>query len=218
MIEQLLTKKNFELIREAIGSILAIEFANQLALHTAIVGPTTEQQRTTRILEGVTVWEERMVPLQDEEEFVIVPILFSGDFDNQSNFLADTTYQYYIDVYGKAKADKTAGTRADLNAATRLMRVLGMIWDILHHANYRTLGFPNNPNLVVRSRNITNFKRTEVEENETSVGVVMYRAILTVESCEANNETTPALNITELFSSVKVNETDKGFQWLVNIP
>lgn len=216
-INQIITPSNFELIRDAIGSILVLELANQQALYEAITTPTPEEQRITKVLQNTTVWQDRFVAMQDEEDFIVIPLYFQSSFDNRSNWKMDTDNQYEIDVYGHAKADKSNSTKAGFNAAQRTTVILGMIYKILMDNNYRTLGFENNPQ-VIRTTQMSTFKRTEVEGNDTSVGVSMYSAFFDVGSLENHGETTPSLTINELFTKVTIDETDLGYQYLVNKP
>lgn len=213
-IDTIIDASNFEIIRDAVGAILIDEINGQIALLSALGSPTLDQRRDLKILQSTTVWSERMVPLQQDESYIIVVMLYSGDMNNQSVFKSDTDLQVYIDVYGKAKADKSTGKRADRNSAERTSRLVAYLYKILQHPYYRTLGFSNNPQLV-RSRNFTSFRRTEVEENETSVGVIMYRSIMSVDSLEENGENIRPLEISNLFTNVHINDTDRGFQFLV---
>lgn len=216
-IQGILGKGRFETIRDAIGAILVEEIANQISLLEALTTPTNDQLTDLKILQNTTVWRERMVPIQQDEAYIIIPLLFNADFQNQSVFQSDTSIEYYIDVYGKSKAEKDTGKRADRNSAERTSRLLSYIYFILQHPEYRTLGFENHTVQYIRARNFSSFRRSEVEENETSVGIVMYRGILTVDSLEENGETNPTQNITELFTSVEINETDRGFQFLTTL-
>lgn len=197
----------FELIREQIGVILTTEFEEQ---KTQL---NQQDDIAVKILERTTVWSERFVPMQESEEFIVIPLFFSGNYSNQSAQRVQGDYQYYIDCYGRAKADKKLKTRADINSARRLQRLVGIIRNILSHPSYLTLGFPANPQ-IVRSSHVTSIKRTEVERQDDAVSTLMYRIILTVSACETTDNL-PSVPLAGSDTTVLINETTLGYQYTV---
>lgn len=110
---QIITPKNFELIRDRIGSILTVELDGQTALNA---------------IPKVSVYNERLNAPDHTEGFVANVQFSAGSYDNQDMTQSDGEYTYFVDLYG--------------NDMVKLQRILGMIQAILQDAQYKTLDFP----------------------------------------------------------------------------
>jgi len=121
-----ITQRNYELVRDRIANILAIELPSQATLNSDVdLNPTIEI--------------ERFVPVKDTELPLVNIMLLRGDYDSYTSIQQDGTYMYHIDVYTKSKW--TADDRADKLAFMKLQRLTGVIQAILSDSKYRTLGW-----------------------------------------------------------------------------
>lgn len=199
----------FEIVREQIGVIIEAERVSQIDKQTG------NDDIAAEILQNTTVWSERFVPIQQDELFVVMPIFFAGDYNNQSVGRADGDYQFYIDCYGRSRNSEEEKIPADMNAARLLMRLVGMIRYIFAHPEYIRLGFGPTPNIVRRSHP-GSIKRTEIERVDGATGAIMYRLILNVDLCEEINPPFVETIIAENLTTVEVNETKEGYQYSSN--
>lgn len=208
VIEEPIPHQAFEIVREQIGAILEQERASQIVLQNQ------QDEIAKTLLQNTTVWKERFRPMQQDEQFIIVPIFFAGNYDNQNVRRADGSYQYYIDCYGRAKNSEDEDLTADQNAARLLQRLVGMVRYIFAHPNYVALDF--SPNTLVQRSHVGSIKRTEIERTEGGTGAVMYRLILNVDLCEAIDSPFVETIIDRNDTTVKVNETELGYLYSSN--
>ncbi len=202
-IDAAIPEQGFELIRNAIASILLTELASQATLQA--------DAHLVEILQNTTVWKERLGNIGAEETFIILPILFSGTYDNQTLQNADGTYSFFLDCYGRGKQNDS--TPAEQVAAIDLQRLTGIIRNIFEHPLYIRLGF--NPGFIQQSH-ITSIQRTQIEKQEDGANMAMYRVTLVVKAIEVTGGI-PGILLDQSFTEVLVNETDKGFQYLIDL-
>jgi len=121
-----ITARNYELIRDRIANILAIELPYQATLNSDVgLNPTIEI--------------ERFVPVKDTELPLVNVMLLRGDYDSYTTIQQCGTYMYHIDIYTKSKWSDD--DRADKLAFMKLQRLTGVIQAILSDSKYITLGF-----------------------------------------------------------------------------
>lgn len=124
LISGIIPAQNFEVIRDAIMSILYAEMRNQEAL------------TSTELVKSY--YSERFVP-PDETEFTLLNIQFAGgEYGNKDQRIVDGEYVYYICAYTSAK--NTPAQDADKAATLKLHKVLGIVRAILMNPLYKTLG------------------------------------------------------------------------------
>ena len=70
MIDEIISRQNFELVRDAIGSILLIELESQ--------------KQKQGFDENINIFSERTNPIQNDELLTINLSLESGDFSNKT--------------------------------------------------------------------------------------------------------------------------------------
>jgi hypothetical protein len=129
LITSIIPVQNFELIRDAIGVILATELANQQTLIEDDGGEFTAPE----------VWVDRYVTLDKTELPAVVVTYGNGEYANQTQIVTEGTYTYFIDTYCNAETeDDTDGYRLSM---AKVDRIMGMIRYILSSPFYKTLGF-----------------------------------------------------------------------------
>jgi len=121
-----ITARNYELIRDRIANILAIELPSQAILNSDVdLNPTIEI--------------ERFVPVKDTELPLVNVMLLRGDYDSYTTIQQGGSYMYHVDIYTKSKWSDD--DRADKLAFMKLQRLTGVIQAILSDSKYSTLGF-----------------------------------------------------------------------------
>jgi hypothetical protein len=193
-INELITPRGFEIVRDRIGEIVADEMANQFTLHSdSSINPT--------------VFVERFIPFGKEELPVVNITLGRGLFDNKKAPGADGTYNFNIDVYANAKSSDSAD--ADKTASLKMQRMAGMIYYILSDPQYRTLGFAPPSILSVGFVDFNILDPLKLERQD-GLSTIFGRLNFEVKIVETQQLLT-AQNIAGYDTTVKMAESDKGF-------
>lgn len=181
--------QNYELIRDKIGEILTIELPVQ----------------------GINfdVWQERTVPF-DLTELNAINVLFdNSSYDNQDVQSRRGDNQYFIDILINAKhVGNTKEEKGDVIARKEAANIAGKVAYILLSQEYTYLNLPVGKvqNRFVQDINIGTL--SDQDSTHTIVARVTYK----VKANEyVNNQ--QGIKATEIYSSVKLNETDKGFKY-----
>ena len=198
-------KKNFELIRDRIGSILTAEIANQATIQ---VNP-----QTIELLQSVKVFGERFNPFDESELPAINVFTFSGQFDNKHQTNVDGLYRYFIDFIGGMAANQD-GTGTPYSSF-KMQRLIGIVHHILESNQWMTLGF-DSPRIIHRTL-VNSFQRTQEEHTQDSGNLLMYRMVFDVKSseCSIQNDSVP---LNESVTDVRIDETDLGLQYIYQAP
>lgn len=195
ILTQKIPAQNFELIRDRIATILADEISAQ-----SLIAPLTPEL-------NATVFLERFVPF-DKTDMPCVNVVFaSGQYENQNTLTADAIYTYNIDVYAKAKSTLTDG--GDKLATIKLHSIIGIIRAILENPAYRTLAFAA-PSL--QRVTVNDIAIEQPQNTQDGSSVIMGRLTFNVSVCESVQLKT-ANNIAGWETSVKMNETETGYQF-----
>ncbi len=202
-IDEVIPEQGFELIRDAIASILITELASQ-----AILQPDAH---LIEILQNTTVWKERLGNIGAEETFIVLPILFSATYDNQSIQDAEGSNTFFLDCYGRGKQNDS--TPEEQVAAIDLQRLIGIIRNIFEHPLYIRLGFE--PGFVTSSH-ITSIQRTQIEKQEDGANMTMYRITMLVKASEVTSGI-PGIPLDQSYTSVLINDTNKGLEYLIDL-
>lgn len=181
-------QRNFELIRDNIGSILILELSDQ--------DYTNE----------VSVWRERNTPF----DIIDLPAV-NISFDSNSN-LAQTTSSkrnentYFIDVTVNSKHSDI--TKGDVEANLKCQRICGIIDYILSCPEYQFLDFEIG---LIESRWISDINIGRLQ-NQDSRHTVTGRITFKVRAREDVNKIS-GTQIKILGSQVKLDLTDKGYKF-----
>ena len=197
LIENIVPPSSFELVRDRIGEILAIEFKRQFML-------------SGLYYINLAVWVERFVAFDKSEMPAINVVLADGKYDNQDVRQADGTYNFYIECYANA-ASMPGDKRGDVEAMRRLHRILAIARAIIQSPKYLNLGFKV-PKIMRRQ-----IEALVVSQPESTDGLAtcMGRLTLNVRVPECA-ELMTACNIDGWETSVKLEETDKGYRYIGN--
>jgi len=192
-----ITASNFELIRDRICEILALELHNQ-----AIITPAEPSIYAS-------IWKERNIAF-DLTEMPAVNVSFSkGNNDQKYSKYDAMTYSYFIDIFTKSKSSSI--NKGDELSSTINQRILGIISRILSNPQYNTLDF-SKPSIANVS--ISEMSMADSKNNEDAVSVSMSRLILDVTTTESNQLQTSTL-LAQSYSKITVNQTNKGYQYIL---
>jgi len=209
MIETLIDKQdNFEIIRDQVAAILALEVANQQTLATAALkDPNLWKLRI--YIERANPWEAFLHPTIDESPLVNV-WYENTDFDLSSSNVGERQRArgiLNIDIYGYGKsANNPAGGHkaGDELAALNCQRGLRLVRNILMAAEYTYLGLRG----VVTGRMPQSIRFFQPEQDNRAVqNIVASRLALAV----SFNEYSPQVVLNTLeFISIDVIRAEDG--------
>jgi len=192
LIDYKIPKQSFELIRDQVASILALEWADQDAFQ--VTNANTQ------------VYTERIVPPEANEQRIINVMVNNVAFDGHTVQQTDDTVTLFIDCYVKAKFTKTQN--GDQLALSRLHRMLGTCRAILENTRYKTMGFT--APFIMHRRAL----RIEIAQPNTqnADSHVMGRLVFEVKAPDAN-EGVEGVLFGQNDTTVFLNETNKGYLW-----
>lgn len=197
LINTVIVEASFEIILKRIALILRSEIINQVVL-------------TGDYDIDATVFLERTVKINTSELDsgpVIVVCLATGDFNNQDITQSAGTYQYFIDVYTKAKTSAIGA--GDTRARLRCQRMLGVCRAILEATQYITLGF-GYP--FVMGRKINSLLIADPDDTGAD-SLTRARLVLEVKVPEFNPMSTASL-IDGSDTKVFIDITTEGYFWV----
>lgn len=197
MLSNIIPSQNFELIRDAIGRVLAAELANQKTL-----------QGDDGI--DINIFLERTCPLDKEElpalniiyadtEFTEEPTVFTSLGDNK----------YLIECYVNSASDSTSD--GDKKAAVKLAGIMGMIRAILMNSRYLYLDFTEK---FIQARKVKTIARTQPRISNDALNTISG----TVEVHYMAEEVTELETGTVegyLETVVKLSNTEKGYKYVI---
>jgi len=193
--------QNYELIRNKIAEIIAIELEHQFAIS---YDPDFD----------CNVWLERTTPFDSEEmtPAVINVSFIDGNYQNEDPVDADGLYSYAVDVYARSYTNEE--NIGDTRAALIVQKVIGKIRAILMATVYKTVdtGLGIVKNRRVASVQVYDPKRHPQGDDSTTfdqAGRIVFNvtAIETVEVIQPNQ-------ITGADTWVRWCCTDKGYVWI----
>lgn len=194
-IDETLTPRKFELIRDQIATILAAELPNQATLN----GDNDI---------NATVWLERLVPLSQQECPAVNVFCADGKFERFTTESQTGEYMFAIDVFTRGATEgSTAEQRGDLISTKKMMRIVGIIQAIFSHYRYCKLGFAGN---FIDRVEIQSFKLMEPVKAHDNHNVSKGRLILMVKAEETLAPVEPTL-IDGFDTAVKLFETEYGY-------
>lgn len=193
-INGIIPVQNFEQVRDRIGSILAVEIANQYDLtNDAELNPT--------------IWVERTVPFDKTEMPAINIRLNSIDFNNEDVKSSDANCLFYIDCYTSAAYEED--TEGDKAATLNLHRIMGMVRAILKNPQYKTLDFTPPFNCTAKINRLYIGDTNTSDALSTTVGRIEYAVRVPENVALLNGQT-----IGSHYTTVYLGETEKGYLWI----
>lgn len=192
IINTIIQKRAFELIRDRIGLILAEELVSQASLNS-------DSNLAAK------VYVERFIPFTKPDLPALNVSLATGDYDNMTSIKSDGTYQFYVDIYTNSTAKGT--NSGDAAASIKLQRLAGVCHAILSDSAYMTLAFapPFIEHTEVKSINIG----TPQSVNEAT-NIVMARLTFIVRVPEKTRSIIPS-DIAGYTTKMVLGLTDKGY-------
>jgi len=198
LINSIIPDQNYEIIRNRIGEILAVELINQAAL--------------TSIPNVTAVDVERFVP-PDETEFPLATVEFAGGtYANKDQTQSQGTYVYYITIHASGRTNPD--TKGDKAAAIKLHRILGLCRAILENPAYNRLGFdkPTTTRGNISSTKVESIKIPKTEENGDATNSIFGYLEFHVKAPEGVQLSDP-IPLASGTTVVKLYLTDKGYRW-----
>jgi len=187
-------------VRDQVAFVLTDEMANQAAM-----------SYDDDLL--LPFYIHRSKPVTPDECPVGVVSLNSGKFDNQTLEKSDGTFDVLIDIYQNAFSNDE--TSADILSSLGVHKIAGVAMGILESPIYKTLGFA--PPFIQRSR-VSGFESGEVDginKRNEAVPMSVVRITLNVKATQAE-QLLDAIQIGGNDTTVKLNQTDKGFVYIFN--
>lgn len=207
VIYKAIPPQSFELVRDRIGQILAIEIETQALL---TYDSALELSPGKNSESGV--WVERFVPFDKTEVPCVNVSLMRGDPIGQSMIHVDGFYRYAIDCYHNAKSSD--GARGDVKATKKLQRLMGVVRAILEDPAYKTLGY-STP--FIGARHVEGITVGEPEDRKEATSLVVGRIVFTVRVPEGVRLNDPLL-LAEHETTVNLGETDNGYVYTYQHP
>lgn len=174
MITQLLnTNNSFEIVRDAVASILYTELNEQLALAIAAPDPVYEallrsffdQQPDTT--DELNLFVERFVRF-DVTELNNINLYWDRSFLGKGTQITNQKSNARIIIDVNVHHKGTEDDRGDKKASLVLQKMIGVIRSIIMHGNYVTLGFARP---FIERRWIEDMNNFRPQENENRVNI-----------------------------------------------
>lgn len=193
IITEAIPEQGFETVGKQLGAILTLELANQKTLQS--------------FDESCEVFHERTAPYDKSEDVMVNVLLESIGFNEhtQSDMNGDTGFN--IDVF--ANATSSEGKAGDTESMRLVQKYVGLCRYILSSTKYKTLGF--DPGWI-GGVYVQNVQVYEVDTNQDGRNVRMMRMTVMVRIRESQ-ELWPGTLLTQHDSTIKLNETEKGFKY-----
>lgn len=191
IITDLIPKQGFEIVRDAIGSILKSELENQKIIQN--------------LDEDISVYQERTTPFSNEENLAINVLLSSANYSGMTQKDTQGRTMYFIDVYTNA-ASNSNGT-GDYNSSVRLHKFIGLIRYILQYSEYKTLGLPLG---LIAGGSVDDFNILDPSQQQDTNFIRMARISISYRIQE-NQSLIQGIPLLNNSTGVKLSETDLGY-------
>jgi hypothetical protein len=196
-INNIISSQAFEVIRDRIGAILAIELDNQ-----AILSYDPD-------LENLNIYIERKNPFDKTELSAINVCFIGGPYDNKNyGSSIRATYSYTIDCHTMANTNSEQD--GDERSSIKCQKLLGKCRYILENPVYKTLDF--NPPFVFRVY-CTRIDIADQIFKQDAVATSMGRIIFNVEVTENADLINPD-KIQSYYTQVKIDNSNDGLVYL----
>ena len=199
LLTEIIPIQNFEIVRNQIGAIIKLELEGQASLNT-------EEAE----LLSASVFVERTKKI-DHTETPLINVLFDNGVPNsQDTNTQDNTYAYNIDFFTGSKTNQDE--EGDKLSRFKMNRLMGVVRAILESPHYRTLGLAT-PSVM--NRMITNITAGGPIDNEDSRNVMFGTLTLGVRISETTEQFKP-IPLQGSDTTVKLEDTEKGYQYILN--
>jgi len=193
MINYLIQPQNFELVRDALGFVLASELENQRSFPNS------------RFTEPAEIFRERTTAISNSEDVVINITLTSDEFSNKTQKDSQGKTFFNIEIFSHgAASDETTGS---LDSAMKLHKYIGFVRHVLSHTEYKTLTLEPG---YIGGTAVESFEVMESNNREDADFSKMAIVVFSVRIQE-NQGMAEATEINEIYSRMNIEETDLGY-------
>lgn len=189
-------QRQWELIRDRIGLILAEELATQAQL-----------DYDDQLFINPSVYVERFKPFNHTEMPAVNVMVAQNEYTQETQQSQDGTHTYYVDMYVNAKA--SAGLRGDELAAKKLHRLVGMCQAILMDSRFKTLLFEPGG---ISNRSVKRIQMADPTKSMEAANTIMARMTVEVRATD-NVELVDAIPLDEYVTIAKMGATGEGYLW-----
>lgn len=203
-ITEIITAAGFELVRDALGAMLALEIANQ--------------QELQELTDPLNFYQERMIPFDAASEQLMFNLSMEGaDNSNFTQLSREGKTNYYIEIFAAGKQTPASAGQAEIqgsfDAAKRLHKYLGLCCYILSSPKTKALGFA--PGLIAGSY-VESIKTAPAEHNKEDTNYTrMGQITFSVRIQETQQGFTPS-SLLGIDSNVSLDLTDLGYKYVLN--
>ncbi len=193
IINSIIPKQNFELVRDQIGRILRDELDNQ-----------ADGYGVNEDLVVKKVYKERDIPFNSGETPAVNVMVDRVDYELQSQVRTEGMHRFLIEVTVEGRGNNDTG--GDTKAMVKCQRLVGVVRAILMNPKYVRLGFE--PGFIM-NRHVQSIEFGKPIRQD-SAHTVMGRIALMVKMSETTELSTPTV-AAGFFTGVRIEETDLGY-------
>lgn len=196
LINGVIPAQGFEIVRDLVGAVLKTELEKQKTLQN--------------LTNDISVFNSRSTPFAHSEKLMINVLLDSADYGTFNEKSQSGLTNFFIDIYVSAKESENV----DGGYAATLLKdkYLGMIRYILQDHHYKTLGLA--PGSILGTY-VNGFENFEPNNTQDSSFVKMGRLSYSVRIYE-DQSLWDGIEINTIFTKVKLNLTNKGYEYEFN--
>lgn len=191
-----IVQREWELIRDRLGLILAQELATQAQLDYNDV-----------LFSLPDVYIERYIPFNHTEMPAINVMVAQGEYTQETQETQDGTWTFYVDGYQKATDED--GQRGDQYAAMRLQRLMGVCQAIIMDSRFKTLLFEPG---AISNRRVVSIMMADPTKAMEATNAVMAR--MTVEVRVSDDvELVDSIALADYATQAQLSDTAIGYLW-----
>lgn len=193
LINEIIPEQGFEKVRDAIGAILKLELEAQKSLQS--------------LTEDINVFIGRNQNFNQSEILMINVLCDSANYSNIHEKGSHGGTNFFIDIYCSAKQNPTDD--GGYVSTKKRDKYLGMIRYILQNHKYIKLGLPAG---LIMGTYVEGFENFEPTNSQDTSFIKMSRLSYSVRIVE-DQKLWDGVEINAIFTTVKLDETDKGFKY-----
>lgn len=198
LIQGIIPKSGFEIVRDAIGVILLTELTNQKNLQGAA------------FLEDINILSESLIPTDSVDPVTLNILLDSATYTGSTQKDAMGLTRYFVDI--STSGIMNGASTGSQDSAQLRDKYVAMIGYIFRSAYYRTMGLPAG---TVGNVTVESFATLDPYKKEDTDFTSFARVVLSVriyEGAEAWN----AVELIGTNTTVKLELTEKGYKFVFN--
>ena len=196
LINEIIPRQGFEIVRDMIGAILKLELENQKSLQPAV------------LTEDINVYSERSTPVENAEELTINVLLSSANYSGMTQKDTMGRTIYFIDIYASASADHEE--RGDLRSAKRLHKYLGLCRSIFQYSEYKTLSLTPGS---IGGTSVDDFGVADPDLTRNNSDFIRMARITFSVRIQENQGLIKGDPFTGNLSQIRLDETEKGYKY-----